>query len=63
MGYGNIPAETIKVLNPKSIVTNLFAIKLQVTRAAINKEVKMINKPNSEFLFSWDIIILIFSFC
>ena len=30
-GYGNIPAETIKTLNPKSTVTNLFAIKLHVT--------------------------------
>ena len=30
-GYGKIPAETIKTLNPKSTVTNLFAIKLHVT--------------------------------
>ena len=46
-----MPADTIKVLNPKSMVTNLFAIKLQVTSAAINNEVSIMNKPNSEFLF------------
>ena len=34
-GYGRIPAETIKTLNPRSTVTNLFAIRLQVTKDAI----------------------------
>ncbi len=34
-GYGKIPADTIKTLNPKSTVTNLFAIKLHVTSEAI----------------------------
>ena len=33
-GYGRIPADTIKTLNPKSTVTNLLAIKLQVTSEA-----------------------------
>ena len=35
-GYGSIPAETIKTLNPKSTVTNLFAMRLHVTNEAIN---------------------------
>ena len=33
-GYGSIPAETTKTLNPKSTVTNLFAMRLQVTNEA-----------------------------
>ena len=36
IGYGSIPADTIKTLKPKSTVTNLLAIKLQVTKDAIN---------------------------
>ena len=44
-----MPAETIKVLKPKSIETNLFAIKLHVIRAAINNEVKITNSCNSCF--------------
>ena len=39
-GYGNIPAETMKTLKPKSTVTNLFAIKLQVTSEAIKTPAK-----------------------
>ena len=34
-GYGKIPADTIKTLKPRSTVTNLFAIRLQVTKEAI----------------------------
>ena len=30
-----MPADTMKTLNPKSTVTNLFAIKLHVTSDAI----------------------------
>ena len=35
IGYGSMPADTIKTLKPKSTVTNLLAIKLQVTKDAI----------------------------
>ena len=42
IGYGRTPADKIKTLNPKSIVTNLLAIKLHVTNDATKIPVNII---------------------
>ena len=36
-----MPAETIKTLNPRSTVTNLFAMRLHVTKDAIKIPARM----------------------
>jgi hypothetical protein len=35
-GYGKIPAETTKVLKPKSMEINLLDSRLHTTKAAVN---------------------------
>ena len=56
MGYGKIPAETINVLNPKSILTNLFAIKLHVTNEATKIALNTRNNLLDSSFFSMPIV-------